>query len=78
MLGACLEGVGISRMKAIGVRRLIEQGALVELLPEWRGDSFPLYALCPSRRLPSAKVRAFIDFVHERLNEGRGKLRRAS
>jgi DNA-binding transcriptional LysR family regulator len=78
MLGACLEGVGIARVKAIGVRRLIEQGALVELLPEWSGDSFPLYALSPSRRLPSAKVRAFIDFVHERLNEDRGKIRRAS
>jgi DNA-binding transcriptional LysR family regulator len=78
MLGACLQGVGIARVKAIGVRRLIEQGALVELLPDWSGDSFPLYALCPSRRLPSAKVRTLIDFVHERLNEHRGKLRRAS
>jgi DNA-binding transcriptional LysR family regulator len=67
MLGACLEGVGIARVKAIGVRHLVEQGALVELLPDWLGDSFPLYALYPSRHLPAAKVRAFIDFVQSRL-----------
>ena len=67
MLGACLAGVGIARVKAIGVRHLIEQGALVELLTDWAGESFPLYALYPSRHLPAAKVRAFIDFVQSRL-----------
>jgi DNA-binding transcriptional LysR family regulator len=67
MLGACLGGVGIARVKAIGVQRLIRQGALVELLPDWPGDSYPLYALYPSRHLPAAKVRAFIDFVQSRL-----------
>jgi DNA-binding transcriptional LysR family regulator len=67
LLGACLEGVGIARVKAIGVQDLIERGALVELLADWRGDSFPLYALYPSRHLPAAKVHAFIDFVVSRL-----------
>jgi DNA-binding transcriptional LysR family regulator len=70
MLGACLEGVGIARVKAIGVRHLIEQGALVELLPDWLGETFPLYALYPSRHLPAAKVRAFIDFVQSRVLQG--------
>src|SRR3984893_19056235 len=63
MLGACLQGVGIARVKAIGVRHLIEEGAVVDLLPAWLGDTFPLYALYPSRHLPAAKVRAFIDFL---------------
>ncbi|MGX5830618.1 LysR family transcriptional regulator [Mesorhizobium sp. 43Arga] len=67
MLGACLDGVGIARIKAIGVRHLIQQGALVEVLPDWHGESFPLYALYPSRHLPPAKVRAFIDFVQSHL-----------
>lgn len=67
MLGACLEGVGIARVKAIGVQRLIDRGELVELLPDWTGESFPLHALIPSRHLPPAKVRAFIDFVQSRL-----------
>ena len=68
MLGACLGGVGIARIKAIGVQHLIRQGALIEVLPDWLGESFPLYALYPSRHLPAAKVRAFIDFVHSRLD----------
>lgn len=68
MLGACLAGAGIARVKASGVRDLLEKGRLVELLPEWEGETFPLYALYPSRHLPPAKVRAFIDFVTELLH----------
>jgi DNA-binding transcriptional LysR family regulator len=67
MLGACLGGVGIARVKAIGVQHFIQQGALVELLSDWPGESYPLYALYASRHLPAAKVRAFIDFVQSRL-----------
>jgi DNA-binding transcriptional LysR family regulator len=67
MLGACLGGFGIARVKRIGVQRLIEQGSLVEVLPDWRGESYPLYALYPSRHLPAAKVRAFVDFVRSHM-----------
>lgn len=63
LLGACLAGAGIARMKAIGVRDQLAAGKLVELLPDWQCEGFPLYALYPSRHLPAAKVRAFIDFV---------------
>jgi DNA-binding transcriptional LysR family regulator len=65
MMGACLAGIGIARVKAIGIRDLLEKGQLVELLPDWRGETFPLYALYPSGHLPAAKVRAFIDFIGE-------------
>ena len=71
-LAACLGGFGIARVKAIGVRSFIEQGALVELLSEWSGESFPLYALYPSGHLPAAKVRAFIDFVQSRVGRPDG------
>jgi DNA-binding transcriptional LysR family regulator len=67
MLAACLGGFGIARAKEIGVRSFVQQGALVELLSEWSGESFPLYALYPSGHLPAAKVRAFIDFVQSRV-----------
>jgi DNA-binding transcriptional LysR family regulator len=67
MLGACVDGVGIARVKAIGVQHLIREGALVEILADWPGERFPLYALYPSRHLPAAKVRAFIDFVQSRV-----------
>ncbi|RDS86682.1 LysR family transcriptional regulator [Dyella psychrodurans] len=63
LLGACLAGAGIARMKAIGIRDQLAAGELIELLPDWQCEGFPLYALYPSRHLPAAKVRAFIDFV---------------
>ena len=65
LLRACLDGVGIARLKAIGVQGLVDQGKLIDLFPKWPGETFPLYALYPSRHLPPAKVRAFIDFIGE-------------
>jgi DNA-binding transcriptional LysR family regulator len=67
LLGACIAGVGIARVKAIGIRQYIEQGALVELLADWSGESFPLYAYYPSRQMLPAKVNAFIDFIQTRV-----------
>jgi DNA-binding transcriptional LysR family regulator len=37
----------------------------VELFPDWPGETFPLYAIHPSRRNPAAKVRAFFEFCLE-------------
>ena len=65
LVGACLGGAGIARVKASGVRELIDKGRLIELLSDWAGEKFMLYALYPSRHLPAAKVKAFIDFVVE-------------
>jgi DNA-binding transcriptional LysR family regulator len=74
MLGACLAGVGIARMKEVGIRDELESGRLIELLPDWHGESFPLYAFYPAGHLPAAKVRAFIDFIAETI-EKRGRAR---
>lgn len=70
LIGACVAGAGIARVKASGVEALLAQGRLVELLTDWEAESFPLYVLYPSRRLPPAKVRAFVDFVTSILERG--------
>jgi DNA-binding transcriptional LysR family regulator len=72
LLSTCLAGAGIARIKASGVQDLLEKGRLVELFPDWGGESFSLYALYPSRHLPPAKVRAFLDFVVEILRDHTG------
>jgi DNA-binding transcriptional LysR family regulator len=41
------------------------RGELVQILPDWSDERFPLFAYHPSRHLPPAKVRAFLDFVRE-------------
>jgi DNA-binding transcriptional LysR family regulator len=35
----------------------------VQILADWAEERFPLYAYHPSRHLPPAKVRAFLEFV---------------
>ena len=67
MLGECVAGAGVAQVMALGMQELLDQGRLVELFPDWPGERFPLYALHPSRHLPPAKVRAFIDFVLQTL-----------
>ena len=62
LLGTCLSGAGIAQVMALGVQDLLERGELVELFPDWPDETFPLYALYPSRHHPPAKLRAFMDF----------------
>jgi DNA-binding transcriptional LysR family regulator len=68
ILGACLSGAGVAQIKAVGVQELLDSGRLVDLFPDWPDERFPLYALYPSRHLPAAKVRAFIEFFVSCLN----------
>ena len=63
ILGTCLSGVGVAQIKALGIQELLDDGQLIDLFPDWPDERFPLNALYPSRHLPAAKVRAFIDFV---------------
>lgn len=62
---ACIEGYGVAQLKELGTRQLLDSGVLIELFPRWHDELFPLYVLHPSRHLPPAKVRAFVDFVVE-------------
>jgi DNA-binding transcriptional LysR family regulator len=62
-IATCIAGQGIAQLMEIGVRRLLREGALVELFPRWHDELFPLHVLYPSRFLASAKVRVFLDFV---------------
>jgi DNA-binding transcriptional LysR family regulator len=65
MLTECLAGTGICQVLAIAVKDQLAKGKLVNLFPDWADETFPLYALYPSRHHPAAKVRAFIDFVSQ-------------
>jgi DNA-binding transcriptional LysR family regulator len=63
MHAACLAGYGIAQVMTLGVERLLAEGRLIELFPDWPDERFPLYALHPSRAHPPAKTRAFLEFV---------------
>ena len=65
MVRACVNGTGIAQVLALSVAHLIADGALMELFPEWPGETYPLYVTRPSRRLAPAAVEAFLDFCAE-------------
>jgi DNA-binding transcriptional LysR family regulator len=41
----------------------------VRVLPRWTTPEQGIYAVYPSHRLIPAKVRAFVDFLEEKLRE---------
>lgn len=59
----CEQGQAVAQVLALGVESAIAEGRLIELFPDWPDEHFALYALYPSRHLPPAKVRAFLEFV---------------
>ncbi len=65
LLGACLGGQGIAQLLEVYSRPLIAQGKLVQLLPDWADETFPLHVYHHSPSMISAKVQAFLDFVTE-------------
>ena len=64
---AVLAGLGIARLPESVVHADIENGKLERLLPEWTTPQGILHVVFPSRRGLLPAVRAFIDFLAERL-----------
>lgn len=67
LLEVALAGAGISMMPTYLVGPLIDSGALVVLFPEWQPLELGIYAVYASRRYIPLSVRAFLDFLAERL-----------
>jgi DNA-binding transcriptional LysR family regulator len=63
MHSLCLAGYGIVQVMKNAVWRLLRQGTLIDLFPDWLDVRFPFYAVYPSRKHLPAKTRAFLDFV---------------
>jgi len=64
---AVLAGLGIARLPESVVRATLKSGALVRVLPAWRSPLGIVHAVFPTRRGMLPAVRAFIDFLAERL-----------
>lgn len=62
-LAACNAGLGLAQIFEWGRTKPPELAALVQVLPDWADERWPLYAYHVSRHHPPAKVRAFLDFV---------------
>jgi DNA-binding transcriptional LysR family regulator len=67
-LAACVAGLGIAQSVAFGLEPFFAGKALVQVLPDWAEERYALYSYHPSRHLPPAKVRAFLDFLRQSLS----------
>jgi DNA-binding transcriptional LysR family regulator len=68
LLGLAIEGAGILRISEHVVAEAIEKGQLEPLLQDVQDpEKYPLWALLPPGRHQAPKLRAFLDFLIERL-----------
>jgi DNA-binding transcriptional LysR family regulator len=65
--GAAIAGIGIARLPAFGCTEDEQQRQLVRVLPDYIGDGGALYAVYPSQRHLTPKLRAFVDFAAEHI-----------
>lgn len=61
--GVCLTGAGIGLLPELHCQDLIATGELVSVLDDWRVREGGIYAVYPSPRHLTPKVRAFITFL---------------
>lgn len=70
-ISAALEGFGIARLLSYQVAAEVEAGRLELLLPQYDPPEYPVHILHRESRHASAKVRAFIDLMAQRLRSDR-------
>lgn len=58
-----LQGGGISTQPDFIIGQDIQQGKLVEVLPNYKIENFNIYAVYPSRKLLPLRTRCLIDFL---------------
>ncbi|KRG69998.1 LysR family transcriptional regulator [Pseudoxanthomonas dokdonensis] len=66
--GALLCGEGLMLTADVMVRQYAEQGYVRRVLAGWTGPEYELNAVFPQGHVQSPKVRAFVDFLVERVN----------
>jgi len=62
---ACVAGLGIMQAPKLGAMELLNNGQLIEILPDWTAPSMAVSMLFPHRRNLSKRVRIFMDWLTE-------------
>jgi DNA-binding transcriptional LysR family regulator len=62
-LSACLAGLGIAQMPAIGVQKHLEEGSLIRILPEFEAKVMQVSLIHSSRRQIPKRVSLFMDWL---------------
>jgi DNA-binding transcriptional LysR family regulator len=65
-LAACLAGLGIIQTFAYAAGPALREGALIEILEQWRPPPYPFHVVYPQNRHLTHRLRVFIDWLLER------------
>ncbi len=57
------EGCGVVMVPDIFVRQRLDDGSLVEVLPDWRAPSYGIYAVRPPNSGTNRLRNSFLDFI---------------
>ncbi|MEM9191709.1 MAG: LysR family transcriptional regulator [Myxococcota bacterium] len=66
---ACTEGLGFGRFLSYQVAPHLRSGTLERVLREFEDAPIPVQIIYPEARLMSARLRAFVDWMRDRLRE---------
>lgn len=64
---ACLAGMGLIQAPAVGLRQLVEQGLLAEVLPQHQAEPMPVSLLYANRRNLSKRLQVFMQWLAQTL-----------
>jgi LysR family transcriptional regulator, regulator for bpeEF and oprC len=62
-------GFGIVKVANYMARPYLESGQLMQVLADWTAEQFPISVMYPKSRHLSAKVRIFVDWVSELIQQ---------
>lgn len=68
-IACCLAGLGLIQIPAYDVRRHIEAGELVEVMPDHRPQAMPMTLLYPHRQFLSQRLQVFLEWLEALLKQ---------
>ncbi|WP_018151757.1 LysR family transcriptional regulator [Leeia oryzae] len=69
LANAAVQGQGIAMLSHVLAEKYLQRGQLVRVLPDWSGDSWPVFLVYPYHRPQPKKYQVFIQFIMPRLAE---------
>lgn len=68
-IASAVAGLGLIQVPAFDVIDLLKEGKLAKVMPHWRPAPLPVNALYPHRKHLSPRVRVFLEWVGNLINE---------
>jgi DNA-binding transcriptional LysR family regulator len=65
MVQFCTQNMGLATPPTFLVEDQLKQGSLVEVLPRWRVDPIPIYAVWPGNHVKNKNAHKFIELVKD-------------